>query len=56
MRYDKGLEFGGEKKRLVCRLLRQVRFLGVMSKAYGLAGIRIGWIASKDTELFKQTC
>ncbi|MBN2733570.1 MAG: aminotransferase class I/II-fold pyridoxal phosphate-dependent enzyme [Methanomicrobiaceae archaeon] len=25
--------------------------LGVMSKAYGLAGLRIGWIATKDKEL-----
>jgi aspartate/methionine/tyrosine aminotransferase len=25
--------------------------LGVMSKAYGLAGLRVGWIASRDREL-----
>ncbi|MDD3976971.1 MAG: aminotransferase class I/II-fold pyridoxal phosphate-dependent enzyme [Methanomicrobium sp.] len=28
--------------------------LGVMSKAYGLAGIRIGWIASKDSALMQK--
>ena len=27
--------------------------LGVMSKAFGLAGLRIGWIATKDTSLLK---
>jgi aspartate/methionine/tyrosine aminotransferase len=28
--------------------------LGVMSKAYGLPGLRIGWIACKDTELLRR--
>jgi aspartate/methionine/tyrosine aminotransferase len=28
--------------------------LGVMSKAFALAGLRIGWIASKDKELLKR--
>ena len=28
--------------------------LGVMSKAYGLAGLRIGWLASQDKELLKK--
>lgn len=28
--------------------------LGVMSKAYGLAGLRIGWIACQDTELLQR--
>jgi len=28
--------------------------LGVMSKAYGLGGIRIGWIACQDTSLIQQ--
>lgn len=27
--------------------------VGVMSKAYGLAGLRIGWIASRDAELLR---
>ena len=25
--------------------------LGVMSKAYGLPGLRVGWIASRDRDL-----
>ncbi|WP_233248376.1 aminotransferase class I/II-fold pyridoxal phosphate-dependent enzyme [Desulfonatronum sp. SC1] len=28
--------------------------LGVMSKTYGLAGLRIGWIATRDRELYDQ--
>src|SRR3989338_761717 len=28
--------------------------LGVMSKTFGLAGLRIGWIATKDKDLFKK--
>ncbi len=28
--------------------------LGVMSKTFGLAGLRIGWIATKDKELFRK--
>lgn len=28
--------------------------LGVMSKAFGLAGLRIGWIASRDQQLLKK--
>ena len=29
-------------------------YLGVMSKTYGLAGLRIGWIATRNAMLFKQ--
>jgi len=28
--------------------------LGVMSKAYGLAGLRIGWIATRDNRLYEE--
>jgi aspartate/methionine/tyrosine aminotransferase len=28
--------------------------LGVMSKAYGLAGLRLGWVASKDAEVLRR--
>ena len=28
--------------------------LGVMSKAYGLAGLRIGWIATRDREIYEK--
>lgn len=30
--------------------------LNVMSKAYGLPGLRVGWIASQDTDALKQFC
>ncbi len=29
--------------------------LGVMSKSYGLAGLRIGWLAGKDHETRKRS-
>lgn len=50
----KGLEFGGEKRDWFADYYDKCVSLGVMSKAYGLAGIRIGWIASKDTELLNK--
>ena len=28
--------------------------LGVMSKTYGLAGLRIGWLATRDDDLFRE--
>jgi aspartate/methionine/tyrosine aminotransferase len=28
--------------------------LGVMSKTYGLAGLRLGWIATRNTEIYKK--
>ncbi len=34
-----------------CDLYERAVSLGVMSKAYGLAGLRIGWIATRDAEL-----
>ncbi len=45
-----------EKDRLppMCDLYDKSISLGVMSKSYGLAGLRIGWIASKDPSLLKQ--
>jgi len=38
----------------MCDLYDKSISLGVMSKSYGLAGLRIGWIASKDHFLLKQ--
>lgn len=45
-----------EQNRLpaACNLYENVVSLGVMSKAYGLAGLRIGWIATQNREIFKQ--
>ncbi len=38
----------------VCELYERGVSLGVMSKSFGLAGLRIGWIATQDTELYNQ--
>lgn len=38
----------------MCDLYNNGVSLGVMSKSYGLAGLRIGWIASKDHSLLKK--
>jgi aspartate/methionine/tyrosine aminotransferase len=45
-----------EKVRLpaICDLYEKGISLGVMSKAFGLAGLRIGWIATKNKSLLKK--
>lgn len=50
----RGLEYK-EEDRLpaACDLSPTAVSLGVMSKAFGLAGLRIGWIATKDRPLLK---
>lgn len=45
----KGLELDGEKRVWMAERYDKCLSLGVMSKAYGLAGLRVGWVASKDT-------
>jgi aspartate/methionine/tyrosine aminotransferase len=47
----KGLDLDGTKRPWVSDVYDKATSLGVMSKAYGLAGLRIGWVASKDTAL-----
>lgn len=47
----KGLEMDGEKRDWMADHYDKCVSLGVMSKAYGLAGLRVGWLVSKDTEL-----
>jgi len=37
-----------------CDLAPHAVSLGVTSKTYGLAGLRIGWIATQDTELYER--
>ncbi|MFQ5628534.1 MAG: aminotransferase class I/II-fold pyridoxal phosphate-dependent enzyme, partial [bacterium] len=37
-----------------CDLFEKAVSLGVMSKAFGLAGLRIGWIATQDRALFEK--
>jgi len=47
----KGVELDGEKRPWFADHYEKGISLGVMSKAYGLAGLRIGWLATKDREL-----
>jgi aspartate/methionine/tyrosine aminotransferase len=43
-----------DEDRLPAAAERGAVSLGVMSKAFGLAGLRIGWIASRDRELLQR--
>jgi aspartate/methionine/tyrosine aminotransferase len=47
----RGLDHGpGAAPPPACELYERATSVGVMSKAYGLAGLRIGWLASHDRE------
>lgn len=50
----KGVELDGDKRPWFADCYEKGVSLGVMSKAYGLAGLRIGWLATKDHELNEQ--
>lgn len=43
-----GLEMDGERRDAAADRYEKAVSLGVMSKAYGLAGLRVGWAVSKD--------
>ena len=45
-----GLELDGERRNWAADRCEKAVSLGVMSKAYGLAGLRVGWAVSKDRE------
>jgi aspartate/methionine/tyrosine aminotransferase len=47
----KGLELDGIKRPWFSDLYVKAVSVGVMSKSYGLAGLRTGWIASRDEEM-----
>ncbi|MBN2287511.1 MAG: aminotransferase class I/II-fold pyridoxal phosphate-dependent enzyme [Tissierellales bacterium] len=49
----KGLELDGIKRSWIADQYEKAVTLGVMSKAYGLPGLRIGWIATKDQEMIE---
>lgn len=51
----RGLEFDAvDRLPAGCDLYEHAISLGVMSKAYGLAGLRIGWIATRDAEALRR--
>lgn len=47
----KGLEFDGISRDWFADLYEKAISIGVMSKAYGLPGLRIGWTCSQDQEV-----
>lgn len=47
----KGIELDGEKRDWMADHYDKCISLGVLSKSYGLAGLRVGWLAGKDLEL-----
>lgn len=47
----KGLENDGKKLPWFSDIYENALSLGVMSKAYGLAGLRIGWISTQNKEI-----
>ena len=49
----KGLELDGVKRPWFADIYEKSISLGVMSKAYGLAGLRIGWIATQDNTILE---
>ena len=50
----RGLEYAPEDRLpAACELYEKAVSLGVMSKAYGLAGLRIGWVATRDRDLLR---
>jgi aspartate/methionine/tyrosine aminotransferase len=47
----RGLEYApGAPLPAACELYERATSIGVMSKAYGLAGLRVGWLATHDRE------
>jgi len=50
----RGLEYQPEDRLpAACDLYENAVSLGVMSKTYGLAGLRIGWIATQNREIYQ---
>jgi len=49
----KGLEFDNVKRSSFADLYEKSVSVGVMSKAYGLAGLRLGWIATRNKILLE---
>ncbi len=51
----RGLEYNPQNRLpAACDLSKRAFSLGVMSKAYGLAGLRIGWITTQDNEILSK--
>lgn len=50
----RGLDLDGKAKPCAADLYDKAVSLGVLSKAYGLPGLRIGWVATRDKEILNK--
>ena len=50
----RGLELDGVSRPCAADIYEKAASLGVMSKAYGLSGLRIGWVATRDTDMIRK--
>jgi len=50
----RGLESADVRLAPACDLYENAISLGVMSKSYGLAGLRLGWIATRNNQLYQK--
>lgn len=50
----RGLNLDGVEKPWVCDLYDKAVSLGVLSKSFGLPGLRIGWLATRDKETLEK--
>ncbi len=51
----KGLELDGKPRHHMADRYENCASLGVLSKAYGLAGLRVGWLACKDRDVLDRS-
>lgn len=49
-----GTEMDGERRVWIADCYEKAVSLGVLSKSYGLAGLRVGWLVGKDTALLEK--
>lgn len=49
-----GTEMDGERRGWIADSYEKAISLGVLSKSYGLAGLRVGWLVGRDTELLEK--
>lgn len=50
----KYLEYDQEPRPWACDLYENAVSMGVMSKSFGLPGLRIGWIATRNADIYKK--
>jgi aspartate/methionine/tyrosine aminotransferase len=50
----RGLELDGEKRKGMAEFTSKAISLGVLSKSFGLPGLRVGWVVSRDLEVLEK--